>query len=370
MENNSENAAIHKKVQDAIIQLPEKYRIPIHLKYVEGFELDAIANILKLNGNTLRSLIKRGLEKVSAQLKEENVTLGSVGLIGLILGLPVEKAPFAYQSIATKMLDTANQSQRLLLSASPKAALLSTKIILSIGVVCVAIIGGVYSWKQFTSNNSTVLMGPVAIVPPLYNNVLKYTNQTWDFNNEADRNLTLLDGKWEWSNSIKGMETKINTGILFSLPIVPQNKAFMVEFEMVAQNEASIDGVHFNGYWFRNNYLIKHDYFLSNDRYNMNPGSKQKSFKMYSYNGYLFNFINDKCYQINKYSQNLEGANLSIGILNFVVQKISSKTFDVPPEKLLDAIKNPPTAEPVIHEDCLIEESKKWKTNNSNSPKN
>ena len=48
MATSLDNEAIYQKVQNAIVQLPEKFRIPIHLKYIEGFELDAIASILKL----------------------------------------------------------------------------------------------------------------------------------------------------------------------------------------------------------------------------------------------------------------------------------------------------------------------------------
>ena len=352
METNSENAAIHKKIQDAIIQLPEKYRIPIHLKYVEGFELDAIANILKLNANTLRSIIKRGLEKVSDQLKAENVTLSSVGLIGLIEGMPIEKAPFAYQSIATKMLGAANSSKRVLMKTSPKVTLLSIKVILPFVLAGVAIIGGFYSWDKFNlKNNSTDSTKPLAVKSKEESVDIKYTNQVWDFSKEADRNLPLADGKWQWSDTIKGMQAKINSVILISLPIVPQNKAFMIEFELIAdQNKEEMHKINFNAFWIRDGYMIKHDYFASKDIYKINIGAIENKFKIYCYNGYLCNFIGGKCYQLNKYSQNLDGSNLSVATQNFIFRKISSRTFEVPPDELVNAIKDTSNQTSFSHE--------------------
>lgn len=78
---------------------------------------------------------------------------------------------------------------------------------------------------------------------------------------------------------------------------------------------------------------------------------------IYYYNGYLCNFIGGKCYQINKYSQPLEGAILSVGAQNFVFRKISSKTFDTPPDELLKAINNPPSQNSVFHDDLPIGKS-------------
>lgn len=346
MERTNENEIVHQKVKNAIFQLPEKYRIPIHLKYVEGFELDTIANILKLNANTLRSLIKRGLEKVSVQLKEENVTLSSTGLIGLIQTWPMEKAPFAFHEIASKITATTKSSQPLLVTASSKSALLNLKILIYITISGLILVTGFYVWSEFHSKQ-------VAPIPPAFTiKAETETNQTWDFAKESDRAVTLLEGQWEWSESQKGMEAPINTTVLISLPIVPQKKAFLIKFDMVSvNNKELIKHINFNSFWVRNNLMLKHDFYLSKDIYKINPGSVEKSFMIYYYNGYLCNFINGKCYQINKYSQDLEGANISIGAQNFIFRKISSKTFDIPPDELLKAIQEPPSTNSVKHED-------------------
>lgn len=352
MESHSENLEIHKKVQDAIFQLPEKYRIPIHLKYVEGFELDAIASILKLNANTLRSLIKRGLDKVSTQLKEDNVTLSSVGLIGLIQALPVEKAPFDYQTLASKIIGKVKGAQDMTIHISGNSALFSTKLVAIISAIGIVLFAGIYYFRPI--NNS-----PPKPTNLLSEKVTSYTNQTWDFFKENDRNLKLYAGQWAWSEESKGMVSELNSTILISLPIAKQEKTIELEFELIANNsKESIDGIHFNAFWVKNNHILHHDYYVSKNKYNIGLGVFVKNFKIYYYNGYLCQFINGKCYQLSNYTKGIDGANLTIASKNFIFQKISSHTLDVPPEELLKAIKDSSNQTPVLHEELDISLSK------------
>ena len=147
------------------------------------------------------------------------------------------------------------------------------------------------------------------------------------------------------------MQAKINSVILISLPIVPQNKAFMIEFELIAdQNKEEMHKINFNAFWIRDGYMIKHDYFASKDIYKINIGAIENKFKIYCYNGYLCNFIGGKCYQLNKYSQNLDGSNLSVATQNFIFRKISSRTFEVPPDELVNAIKDTSNQTSFSHE--------------------
>ncbi len=54
---------------DAVIRLPEKYRIPIYLYYYEGFSVNEISEITKTNSSTVRSQMKRGREQLKEILK-------------------------------------------------------------------------------------------------------------------------------------------------------------------------------------------------------------------------------------------------------------------------------------------------------------
>ena len=57
------------EIYDAVIRLPEKYRIPIYLYYYEGFSVNEISDITKTNPSTVRSQMKRGREKLKEILK-------------------------------------------------------------------------------------------------------------------------------------------------------------------------------------------------------------------------------------------------------------------------------------------------------------
>ena len=47
---------------EQVMNLPEKFKLPIYLYYYEGYTTDEIALSLKLNASTLRSRLKKGRE--------------------------------------------------------------------------------------------------------------------------------------------------------------------------------------------------------------------------------------------------------------------------------------------------------------------
>lgn len=57
------------EVMQAVLSLPEKYRQVIHLYYVEEYSTKEIAEILDKKEATIRSLLKRGREKLEIMMK-------------------------------------------------------------------------------------------------------------------------------------------------------------------------------------------------------------------------------------------------------------------------------------------------------------
>lgn len=53
----------------AVINLPQKYRIPIYLYYYEGFSVNEISHMTNTNTSTVRSQMKRGREKLKEILE-------------------------------------------------------------------------------------------------------------------------------------------------------------------------------------------------------------------------------------------------------------------------------------------------------------
>lgn len=57
------------EIYDAVIRLPEKYRVPVYLYYYEDFSVNEISEITKINASTVRSQMKRGREQLKEILK-------------------------------------------------------------------------------------------------------------------------------------------------------------------------------------------------------------------------------------------------------------------------------------------------------------
>ncbi len=53
----------------AILDLPEKYRIPIHLYYYEEYSVREIAQLLHKSESTIQTQLQRGREKIKRQLE-------------------------------------------------------------------------------------------------------------------------------------------------------------------------------------------------------------------------------------------------------------------------------------------------------------
>lgn len=56
---------------DALFALDEKFRLPLQLRYIEGYSAGEVARILGLPEGTVKSRLSRGRDKLWAQLKEE-----------------------------------------------------------------------------------------------------------------------------------------------------------------------------------------------------------------------------------------------------------------------------------------------------------
>ncbi len=61
----------HSDVMSAVLALPEKYRIPIHLFYYEGWSVKQIADVLGLREPTVKTRLDRGRQKIKNRLEKE-----------------------------------------------------------------------------------------------------------------------------------------------------------------------------------------------------------------------------------------------------------------------------------------------------------
>ena len=57
-------------VTEAVLALPARYRIPIHLYYYEDLSVAEVAQVLKTNPSTVQTRLQRAREKLKAALTE------------------------------------------------------------------------------------------------------------------------------------------------------------------------------------------------------------------------------------------------------------------------------------------------------------
>lgn len=57
---------------NAVMALPEKYKLPIHLYYYEGYSVAETAEILKLGQSAVKMRLKRGRELLKIELEGSN----------------------------------------------------------------------------------------------------------------------------------------------------------------------------------------------------------------------------------------------------------------------------------------------------------
>lgn len=58
-------------LKDELFNLPAKYRIVIYLYYYEGYKINEIAEILRVNSSTIQTRLTRGKQKLKEFFKEE-----------------------------------------------------------------------------------------------------------------------------------------------------------------------------------------------------------------------------------------------------------------------------------------------------------
>ena len=62
-------APAEREALNAVVNLPEKYRLPIHLYYYEGYSVSETAEILKLGQSAVKMRLKRGRELLKIELE-------------------------------------------------------------------------------------------------------------------------------------------------------------------------------------------------------------------------------------------------------------------------------------------------------------
>ena len=131
-EPDTETAELATQVVNAVKRLPEHYRMPVWLRYVEGLSFGETATALSANEKTVREQARRGIHRVRESLTRAGFggsVAGVTSVEGQLASLPLSAAPAAvtaYIAAAAKGAPAAAAKGAGVASAAPKAKLAAT----------------------------------------------------------------------------------------------------------------------------------------------------------------------------------------------------------------------------------------------------
>jgi RNA polymerase sigma factor (sigma-70 family) len=354
--DESNDAEILKqKIKKLVDGLPEKYRSPISLVLYEGFSYPEVATVLELPEKTVRNYVYRGIEKLKSILGSYGSVLSVEAISSLMINSTLEVAPATTKKIIEspelyKNINSIANSNRLLIT---KASTSISKMFLIFAVSCIAI-GFCYfliSHKSSLQPNKKITGFPTELVA-------EDTNRVWSFENEKDRDLSLLLGRWEWSSKNKSMVSPVNAPLILSLPILSQKKAFLIEMVVhrIAPTKINPISSHLlTAFWAKEGELLEHDRFelpKSAETITINPTDQ----RIYIYQNYICVFVKEKCTRINKCTDPLTDAKVAILSKDISFNRISTRTLDSPPDELQKAIDSIPNLKGEKQSKWLIDE--------------
>lgn len=367
IESSSDKEVLKVKIKKMVDELPEKYRSPIWLVLYEGFTYPEVATVLDLPEKTVRTQVSRGLERLREILGSIGSILSIDAISALMLSSTLEGAPASAkkilesqklsQSIKSKLLNPSQHSGRLPIS---KLGLSNFKLFTIMAVASFSVLAG-----YFINNHlkSAVPDSSISNIKKPSTNLetisVEETNQSWDFSNEKDRNLKVLMRNWEWSNKFNGMAGPENQLIMFSLPIKPQEKPFVLEC-LVLPTTVTYNGkinLYISAFWSLDQTMQEFELFPSSEKYVLDAG-KLTTVKVYFYKNFICLFVDNKCIRIYKFPKIYINTTPGIASKNFIFRKITSRTLDIPPEQVLNAIKSVEGQKGQVQENWLINTDK------------
>ena len=67
--DKKESVDLNGQLHSALRQLPERYRLPLTLRYLEGLDYNKISNVLGLTDGSLRGLLNRGMRMLRQNIR-------------------------------------------------------------------------------------------------------------------------------------------------------------------------------------------------------------------------------------------------------------------------------------------------------------
>ena len=151
-----DNRELQSALLRAVETLPERYRLPVWLHYLEGFVFKDVAAALNMPEKTVRSQIRRALIRLRRAPAVAPYSLGILGLAAALASVPAQAAPLALKASIPALISAAFPAAAGAVLAERIASVLTaaaqlvkggvaTKLSLAAGTAAM-IAGGVIWW--------------------------------------------------------------------------------------------------------------------------------------------------------------------------------------------------------------------------------
>lgn len=313
---NEDQAELIEKIKSTISILPEKYRLPVCLHYMEDLSFSDMASILKTEATTLKVQASRGIQKIRDHLEKAGVTLS---VVSLELLLRKNMYPAAPENIVLqiKSLKPSSRLEQIIhTSKNHSVNNMSWVFKALIGSVFISIITSIYLHLSPT---------PVAPTTPQFERkTVKSTSQATSTNMELNYNfekemplgvtIPKLDGNdlviGKGLSIAKGNNTllEFSNAKLSQLPLVIEEEVFTFPDPAILQGTYNLAIP--ENLWYRP---------VSTNAYQWNK------FKVFLIHNYEVIFLNNRPFKINKLSLDSSDLNQSIKILfnNVILKNVS-----------------------------------------------
>ncbi len=313
--------------------LPEKYKIPLSMKYIEGLKDSEIAIALRQNQNTTRSLIKRGIEKLYKKVNT-SFAVPTALLFVLIKSQNLQAAPanlntFIDQNMKSKLMAPSPTTFTPATTFSlAKTIAISASIIASIAIV------------PFVLDKKNVTESTLLATTPAPSK--KTIDKVWKYQNEEERDFKVLRGQYQWDQNKKIIKAEYNKPLWIELPIAIESQPLQIDLRVRPTTHTNTIGKLSQTFFATSNNHI----LASKQAIGFSSAYTLTSYDLVTLNTYLidncfYTFYKETCIFVMKYDENIDDANISLLLRNYGINQISMKTIeDVPAFVKNEALKN------------------------------
>lgn len=244
---SAENASLLKKVNHAIFDLPEKYRVPILMRYHQDMTIEEISTTLSSQPNTIRSILSRGVNLLRNKLSHENNMLSATAVIELValVNYPLPKHIFTLESIKNVNISNSYVSKAIAHQTSNwfmKFAIVFT----SVATIATSIF--IFKYGQ-TEPEATIPTTTKTQSPKI--EVVSSKKMKWDFSKESGSDIDTIQSQLIFDDKYKALVNKvepgkINASALSEIPYLIDKPVKISVYATLEPNRGQYEKEYFN----------------------------------------------------------------------------------------------------------------------------